>query len=103
LENALFQYAPPGRQAGVATFLEGLAVAELSYLAQFLGSCILTTSVVEIDTWTVVRNRAASVYRKLSRLDPVDREHVEHKLILVTEFANRCGHSVSSSAREWPG
>jgi hypothetical protein len=91
LENALFLYAPSGRQADARAFLEGLAVDELRYLAGFLGSCILTTSTVDLTTWEVIYNRAKAGQRKLKSLPPSDREDLAHKLLLVTEFAVRCG------------
>ena len=94
LENALFTYAPSGCQAGAKAFLAGLSVDELLYLAGFLGSCILTTSVIQLDTWEVIFHRARSAQRKLKTLHPIEREDLEHKLILVTEFASRCGRSV---------
>ena len=91
LENALFLYAPSGCQADARAFLEGLAVDELRYLAGFLGSCILTTSTVDLTTWEVIYNRAKAGQRKLKFLPPPEREDLAHKLILVTEFAARCG------------
>lgn len=94
LENALFLYAPSGRRDDAKGFLEGLAVDELLYLAGFLGSCILTTSTVELSTWEVISHRAKSAQRKLKTLPPANREDLAHKLILVTEFAARCGKTI---------
>jgi hypothetical protein len=91
LENALFLYAPPGCQAAVTSFLEGLAVDELRYLAEFFGSCILTSSAANLGTWDLVGHRIEAAQRKLKKLRPAFHEDTEHKLLLVTEFAARCG------------
>lgn len=91
LENALYLYASEGRQAAAKSFLEGLATTELLFLAEFLGSCILITSAADIKTWEAICHRAKMWHRKLRYVNSPHREQLEHKLILITEFAARCG------------
>ena len=91
LENALYLYAPVNRQEGAKDFLEGLATTELLFLAEFLGSCILITSAADIKTWDAISHRAKVWQRKLRYVNSPQREDLEHKLIVVKEFAARCG------------
>jgi len=96
LENALSLYAPSGCRAASKSFFDGLSLDELQYLAEFLGSCILITSEIDVTTWDTIRHRAKVWQRRLASLDQTRREDLEHKLILVTEFAARCGADVSA-------
>ena len=49
MENALTLYAPHQRQTAARAFVDALAVDELLFLAEFLGGCILATSVTGHD------------------------------------------------------
>jgi hypothetical protein len=91
LENALRLYAPPNRQNAASCFLEALSVDELLFLADFLGSCILITSAINMDTWDAICHNARAWHRQMDRMSPAQRQDVSHKLMLVTEFAERCG------------
>ncbi len=91
LENALVQYAPQDREAAAKTFLGALSVDELLFLGEFLGSCILVTSATNLGTWDAISNRAHACHRAMDRMSPRQREDMEHKLILMSEFAERCG------------
>jgi len=91
LENALSLYAARDREGVAKSFLEALSVDELLFLAEFLGSCILITSTVNIGTWNAVAHRAKAVHRGLERMTPKRREDFAHKLIVLSEFAACCG------------
>jgi len=89
LENALFAYAPLDRQACARTFLEALAMDELLYLAEFLGSCILITSATSMDIWDAIGHRAQESHRLLAKRSSSD--DADHKLVVLSEFAACCG------------
>jgi hypothetical protein len=93
LENALFSYAPRAQEGAIKNFLGGLSVDELLYLAEFLGSCILIASAAKTDIWDVIVHRAHACQRRV-RLTARQREDTDHKLLLVSEFAARCGFLV---------
>jgi hypothetical protein len=94
LESALALYAPLNRQAVARTFLGALAIDELLFLADFLGSCILTTSAVDIDTWEAFCHHAQRHRTGMKQMTMRQREDADHKLILVTEFAACCGFPI---------
>jgi hypothetical protein len=89
LENALFDYVPRNKEAFARAFLSGLSADELVFVAEFLGSCVLITSGVRVNTWDAVCNRAGAFCR--------GREHQEdsdHKYMLLSEFAACCGFAI---------
>ena len=94
LQNALVLYAPAGRELFAKVFLEALSVDELLFLAEFLGSCILVTSTIDMGTWDAVFHRAQSCHRAIDKMNVWQREDMDHKLIVVTEFAERCGFAI---------
>jgi hypothetical protein len=91
LERALIDYVPRDREAFARAFLSGLSVDELMFLAEFLGSCILITSAIKMDTWDAVCHRAQAFHRELERRPDNQRQDTDHKLILLSEFAACCG------------
>jgi hypothetical protein len=86
LEKALADYVPPDREALSRAFLSGLSVDELLFLAEFLGSCILISSAIRMDTWDAIGHEARAFRRSREQ-----REDADHKLILLSEFAACCG------------
>jgi hypothetical protein len=90
LEMALLDYAPADRETAAAAFLAGLSVDELGFLAEFLGSCILISSAINLNTQDAFCYRAHAFHRG-EELRPEDREDIDHKLILLSEFAICCG------------
>lgn len=90
--RALLSYAPQDREGAAGVFLDALSIDELQYLAAFLGSCVLLASVGSMGTWNAVGHRVEILKRDLKRIKlRRQREDVEHKLVLTTEFAACCG------------
>jgi hypothetical protein len=90
LEDALALYSAPERQGAIRSFLDALSVNELLFLAEFLGSCVLLTSAISMDTWEAICHSVRASHRRLAHLDAGRRRDAEHNLILVMEFAARC-------------
>ena len=91
LEKALADYIPPDREAFSKAFLSGLSNDELLFLGEFLGSCILITSAINMDTWDAICHGADAFRRSRQRMTDRQREDADHKLILLGEFAACCG------------
>lgn len=86
LEQELFLYVPPDRQAFAGAFLSGLSGDELFFLSECLGSCMLIPAANQIDAWDAVCRKVHSPRRGL--------EDGDHKLVLLREFAAGCGFQV---------
>jgi hypothetical protein len=84
LENALTLIAPQERQTAARAFVEALAVDELRFLAEFLGGYILATSSTGMNPRDVMYRRAQEYRRSPGN------EDMNHKLLVLTEFAERC-------------
>jgi hypothetical protein len=88
LEKALIDYVPPDREVAAIAFLSGLSMDELLFLAEFLGSCLLISSANSTETWDAVWHQAHSFHRGQHG------EDMDHKLILVSEYAACCGLAI---------
>jgi hypothetical protein len=93
LDKALIAYVPPDRKASAVSFLSGLSMDELLFLAEFLGSSLLITSAISMDTWEAVSHQA-QVFRRGGESGWAKREDTHHKLIVVSEFAACCGSAI---------
>jgi hypothetical protein len=91
LEEALVDSVPPDREVLARAFLSGLSIDELLFLAEFLGSCLLVTPAIKMDTWDAVSHQAHAFRRSLEHGSAKQREDNDHKLILLSEFATVCG------------
>ena len=86
LEKSLVERVPEGREAFASAFLSGLSVDELLFLSDFLGSCILIASGLDIHAWDAICPRAHTFRRGL--------DSGAHKLLLLGEFGARSGISI---------
>jgi hypothetical protein len=76
-------FAARDRETTTRSFLEVLSFDELLFLAEFVGSCILIRWTGDIGAWDVICQRSA-IFRNASPEEG-------HKLMVLTEFAARCG------------
>jgi hypothetical protein len=91
LESALLAYAPANRVSIAQGFLEALSIDELLFLADFLGSCILITSAMNIPVWEAIRHQAYGWQRRRETMSPAQRQDAGHKLLVLSQFAECCG------------
>ena len=91
LENALIAYAPRERRPHARAFLKALSLDELLFLGEFLGSCILITSAINMDTWDAVCHNAHARHHRMCRMTLRERNDTARKLVVVSEFAECCG------------
>jgi hypothetical protein len=94
LEKALIDYVPPEREVVAIAFLSGLSMDELLFLAEFLGSCLLISSAITMNTWDAVWHQARSYRLGQGSRSGKQREDTDHKLLLVSEFAACCGLAI---------
>jgi hypothetical protein len=91
LESALLSYAPANRESFAQTFLEALSLDELLFLADFLGSCILITSAINMHTWDAICHQAHAWQRRRETMSPAQRQDAGHKILVLSQFAESCG------------
>jgi hypothetical protein len=89
LVAALLSFADAPFRAKVRSFLNGLSLDELGFIAEFLGSCILESGQRSQCSRAQLARRIAEFQQARLGGVPLNSPDQEHKMILLLEFLCR--------------